>query len=131
MTDMNNVHDYIIKSYTVNFEEKKITLEISNDIKEKQVVFHNIFTYKFYDEMPYSVILDLEERPLDDFFSENEELLEQGEKRAWPIMYDSFEELENEIRNANVAYQVLYSSYGMNGWVLAERVEIIDLSNAC
>lgn len=124
---MNNVHDYIIKSYTVNFEEKKITLEISNDIKEKQVVFHNIFTYKFYDEMPYSVILDLEERPLDDFFSENEELLQQGEKSAWPIMYDSFEELENEIRNANVAYQVLYSSYGMNGWVLAKRVEIIDV----
>ncbi|MGM0217743.1 hypothetical protein [Enterococcus sp. AZ126] len=42
-------------------------------------------------------------------------------------MYDSFEELENEIRNANVAYQVLYSSYGMNGWVLAKRVEIIDV----
>lgn len=124
---MNNVHDYIIKSYTVNFEEKKITLEVSNDIKEKQVVFHNIFTYKFYDEMPYSVILDLEERPLDNFFSENEELLQQGEKEAWPIMYDSFEELENEIRNANVTYQVLYSSYGMNGWVLAERVEIIDV----
>ncbi|WP_271491967.1 hypothetical protein [Enterococcus sp. 5H] len=124
---MNNVHDYIIKSYTVNFEEKKITLEVSNDMKEKQVVFHNIFTYKFYDEMPYSVILDLEERPLDDFFSENEELLQQGEKSAWPIMYDSFEELENEIRNANVAYQVLYSSYGMNGWVLAERVEVIDV----
>ncbi|MDA9470912.1 hypothetical protein C240_1056 [Enterococcus sp. 5H] len=96
-------------------------------MKEKQVVFHNIFTYKFYDEMPYSVILDLEERPLDDFFSENEELLQQGEKSAWPIMYDSFEELENEIRNANVAYQVLYSSYGMNGWVLAERVEVIDV----
>ncbi|MGX7148402.1 hypothetical protein [Enterococcus ureasiticus] len=124
---MNNVHDYIIKSYTVNFEEKKIILEVSNDIKEKQVVFHNIFTYKFYDEMPYSVILDLEERPLDNFFSENEELLQQGEKSAWPIIYDSFGELENEIRNANVAYQVLYSSYGMNGWVLAKRVEIIDV----
>ncbi len=124
---MNNVHDYIIKSYTVNFEDKKITLEVSNKIKEKQVVFHNIFTYKFYDEMPYSVILDLEERSLDNFFSENEELLQQGEKRAWPIMYDSFEELENEIRNAHVAYQVLYSSYGMNGWVLAEQVEVIDV----
>lgn len=124
---MNNVHDYIIKSYTVNFEEKKITLEVSNDIKEKQVVFHNIFTYKFYDEMPYSVILDLEERSLDDFFSENEGLLQEGEKKAWLIMYDSFEELENEIRNTNVAYQVLYSSYGMNGWVLAERVEIINV----
>ena len=124
---MNNVHDYIIRSYSVNFEEKKITLEISNDMKEKQIVFHNFFSYKFYDEMPYSIILDLEERPLDDFFSENEELLQKGEKKAWPIMYDSFEELEDEIRTANVSYQVLYSSYGMNGWVLAERVEIIDV----
>ncbi|MFD2305312.1 hypothetical protein [Enterococcus termitis] len=73
------------------------------------------------------MILDLEERPLEKFFSENEELLQLGEKKAWPIMYDSFEKLENEIRNANVAYQVLYSSYEMNGWVLAERVEIIDV----
>lgn len=124
---MNSVHDYIIKSYFVNFEEKKITLEVTSDLKKKQVIFHNFFSYKFYDEMPYSIILDLEEKPLDDFFSENEELLKEGEKRAWPIMYDSFEELENKIRTANVAYQVLYSSYGMNGWVLAESVEIIDI----
>ncbi|MFD1899378.1 hypothetical protein GQR36_03210 [Enterococcus termitis] len=72
------------------------------------------------------MILDLEERPLEKFFSENEELLQLGEKSIL-IMYDSFEKLENEIRNANVAYQVLYSSYEMNGWVLAERVEIIDV----
>jgi hypothetical protein len=123
---MSPVHDYIIKSYSVDFEEKKITLEVSNDLENKQVVFQNFFCYRFYDEMPYSIILDLEEHSIDDFFSENKELLEEEEKKAWPIMYDTFEELETEIRTANVAYQVLYSSYGMNGWVLAERVEIIS-----
>lgn len=43
-------------------------------------------------------------------------------------MYDSIQELVNKIKDADVHYQVLSSSYGMNGWVLAERVEIIDLN---
>ncbi|WP_086444251.1 hypothetical protein [Candidatus Enterococcus lemimoniae] len=124
---MNMVHDYEIKSYFVNFENKDIVINISDDDKEKQIVFHNFLCYKFYDEMPYSIILDLEERVLDKFFTENKELLIQGKKNVWPMRYNSLEELEEEIRKENLTYQVLYSSYGMNGWVLAERVEIIDV----
>ncbi len=123
---MSPIHDYIIKCYSVDFEAKKIVLDVSNDIEDKRVIFHNFFCYKFYDEMPYSIILDLEERSLDDFFSENKELLEEEKKRGWPIMYDTFDELESESRSANVSYQVLYSSYGLNGWVLANHVEIIS-----
>lgn len=124
---MNIVHDYEIKSYFVNFENKDIVINISDDDKEKQIIFHNFLCYKFYDEMPYSIILDLEERALDKFFTENKELLIQGKKNVWPMRYNSLKELEEEIRKENLTYQVLYSSYGMNGWVLAERVEIIDV----
>lgn len=77
---MNMVHDYEIKSYFVNFENKDIVINISDDDKEKQIIFHNFLCYKFYDEMPYSIILDLEERALDKFFTENKELLIKGKK---------------------------------------------------
>ncbi|MGX7149031.1 hypothetical protein [Enterococcus ureasiticus] len=124
---MNTIHDCEIKSYFVNFENKDIVINISNDDKEKQIIFHNFLCYKFYDEMPYSIILDLEERALDKFFTENKELLIQGKKNVWPMQHNSLEELEEEIRKEHLTYQVLYSLYGMNGWVLAERVEIIDV----
>ncbi|MFD2306077.1 hypothetical protein [Enterococcus termitis] len=125
---MNMVHDYEIKSYFVNFENKDIVMNISDDEKEKQIIFHNFICYKFYDEMPYSIILDLEERALDKFFIENKELLIQGKKNVWPMRYNSLEELEKEIRKKHMTYQVLYSSYGLNGWVLAERVEIKEMN---
>ncbi|PZL74147.1 hypothetical protein CI088_07575 [Enterococcus plantarum] len=125
---MNMVHDYEIKSYFVNFESKDIVMNISDDEKEKQIIFHNFLCYKFYDEMPYSIILDLEERVLDKFFIENKELLIQGKKNVWPMRYNSLEELEEEIRKGHMTYQVLYSSYGLNGWVLAESVEIKEMN---
>jgi hypothetical protein len=122
---MNSIHDYEIDRYTVDFKKKIITIDVSSEHKQKKIIFRNVFCYKFYEEMSYSIVLDLEEHSLEDFFKDNKELLDQTKRYAWPIMYDTFEELETEIRAANVAYQVLYSSYGMNGWVLAERVEII------
>ncbi|MBO0467509.1 hypothetical protein JZO73_08155 [Enterococcus plantarum] len=125
---MNMVHDYEIKSYFVNFESKDIVMNISDDEKEKQIIFHNFLCYKFYDEMPYSIILDLEERVLDKFFIENKELLIQGKKNVWPMRYNSLEELEEEIRKEHMTYQVLYSSYGLNGWVLSESVEIKEMN---
>lgn len=42
-------------------------------------------------------------------------------------MYSSVEELEKMIQESDIRYYVLYSSYGMTGWVLAERVEIVDV----
>ncbi|WP_429950873.1 hypothetical protein [Enterococcus sp. AZ101] len=75
--------------------------------------------------MPYSIFFDLEKRPIENFFSENKELLIQGQRYAWPIMYDSLQELEVQIKNSSLHYHVLTSSYGLNGWILAERVDII------
>ncbi|MBM7688090.1 hypothetical protein [Enterococcus ureilyticus] len=52
-------------------------------------------------------------------------MLIQGQRYAWPIMYDSLQELEVQIKNSSLHYHVLTSSYGLNGWILAERVDII------
>ncbi|MGX7148400.1 hypothetical protein [Enterococcus ureasiticus] len=125
---MNTIHDYEIERFTVEFKKNTISIDISSEQRQKQIVFQEVFCYKFYEEMPYSIISDLEERPIEDFFKENKELLNQTKNYAWPIMYDSIQELVNKIKDADVHYQVLSSSYGMNGWVLAKRVEIIDLN---
>lgn len=124
---MNTIHDYEIERFTVEFKKNTISIDISREHRQKQIVFQKVFCYKFYEEMPYSIISDLEERPIEDFFKENKELLDQTKNYAWPIMYDSIQELADKIKDADVHYQVLSSSYGLNGWVLAERVKIIDV----
>lgn len=124
---MSSVHDFIIKKYSIDFETKQIIFDIYNESVEKQIIFHNFFAYKFYDEMPYSIILDLQEGSMKSFFSDNKKLLSERANKGCPIMYDTFEELEQEIVDANVSYQILYSSYGLYGWILAEKTEILDM----
>lgn len=41
MVKINMVHDFEIQSYFVNFENKDIVMNISDDEKEKQIIFHN------------------------------------------------------------------------------------------
>lgn len=124
---MSSIHDYEIDRYTVDFKKNTITMDTSYKQYKKQLLFQGVFCYKFYEEMSYSIIFDLEERPIENFVKENQELLTQTKKDVWPIMYDSLEELEAKIQTANVAYHVLCSSYGMNGWILAEKVTIVEV----
>lgn len=122
---MHSIHDYEIESYRVDFKKNTIILDISYNQDKKQLIFYDVFCYRFYEEMPYSIFFDLEKRPIENFFSENKELLIKGQRYAWPIMYDSLQELEVQIKNSSLHYHVLTSSYGLNGWILAERVDII------
>lgn len=121
---MESVHDYEIKNYFVDFENKQIKINISNEKVNKQIIFNNVFSFKFYDEMPFSIILDLEERPVTSFFKRNKELILEGQKNFWPIIFESMSDLEKVINESNQKYWVLYASYGLYGWVLSEGVEV-------
>lgn len=74
--------------------------------------------------MPFSIILDLEERPVTSFFKRNKELILEGQKNFWPIIFESMSDLEKAINESNQKYWVLYASYGLYGWVLSEGVEV-------
>lgn len=121
---MESVHDYEIKNYFVDFENKQIKINISNEKVNKQIIFKNVFSFKIYDEMPFSIILDLEERPVTSFFKRNKELILEGQKNFWPIIFESMSDLEKVINESNQKYWVLYASYGLYGWVLSEGVEV-------
>ncbi|MGX7137019.1 hypothetical protein ACWOCD_04010 [Enterococcus silesiacus] len=124
---MSSIHDYEIDSYSVDFKKNMLIMNVSSNQYKKQIIFYDVFCYRFYEEMPYSIIFDLEERPIESFYTENKELLIQTKNYVWPIMYDSLQELAAKIKDSNLHYQVLTSSYGLNGWILAERVEIVTI----
>lgn len=125
---MNNVHDYQLDNYMIDFEKQKIIMDISLEESNKRIIFSDFFCYHFSEEKPYSILSDLELIPIDNFFSENKEMLEREKRYAWPIMYDTHEELVEKILEADVQYYWVNSSYGLNGWVLAKNVSVIDMS---
>lgn len=125
---MKSIHDNEIKNYFVDFEKKEIRMKVFSEEKiNKEIVFKNVFSHKFYNDMPYSIILDLEERPLSSFFKRNKELLLEGKRDFWPIDFDTMNDLEKEIEKQNQKYWILSSSYGLRGWVLCEEIEILTL----
>ncbi|MBO0474413.1 hypothetical protein JZO86_11955 [Enterococcus ureasiticus] len=124
---MNSLHDYEILNYNINFKNSLLTIDVTNDESNKRIDFVGAIAHQFSDEIPYSIILDLDELDIKYFFSSNKDLLEEKKNSGWPLMYSSVEELEKMLQESDIRYYVLYSSYGMTGWVLAEQVEIVDV----
>ena len=119
---MFQVHDNVIKSYTVDFENA--TLIINTHYQDRKicedtnVIFRGYLTHVFENEIKGSIILDIEELSLKQFLESEQELLNEQKNYDWPIAYKNEKELVDYLEsNEYKAYEIL-SSYGLNGWVL-------------
>lgn len=66
------LHDRELLNYVVNFKTNLIQLNFDNDIK---LEFNDIFIYKFNDEIKGSIILDIVEEDIENFFLDNVEYI--------------------------------------------------------
>ncbi|PZL72642.1 hypothetical protein CI088_10075 [Enterococcus plantarum] len=121
---MRSVHDYEITEYSMNFRTKKLTIEATLDDNSKKIIFTDVLAYEFSDEIPYSTILDIDKIDIQNFFKNNKELLESKKNSGWPVIYQTMEELEQKIQKEEVNYYILFSSYGMTGWILAQDITV-------
>ncbi|MPQ23044.1 hypothetical protein EH150_10870 [Carnobacterium divergens] len=96
----------------------------SSDNTETNLIFNNVFAHYFESELLGSVILDVFEETLENFIEYNESLLNKMKNSGWPIMYDTVEELLNELKSKNYNYYIVSSSYGLNGWILAQNLNV-------
>lgn len=124
MVIMRSVHDYEITEYSMNFRTKKLTIEATLDDNSKKIIFTDVLAYEFSDEIPYSTILDIDKIDIQNFFKNNKELLESKKNSGWPVIYQTMEELEQKIQKEEVNYYILFSSYGMTGWILAQDITV-------
>lgn len=46
--------------------------------------------------------------------------------QGWPMFYEDTKELQETLRNGNYFYYNIYASLGLNSWVLAKKLEILD-----
>ena len=111
------LHDRELLNYVVNFKINLIQLNFDNNIT---LEFKNMFTYKFNNEIKGSIILDIVEEDIENFFLDNVEYILENNN------YSNPEELNKDISNNNLKYYKIYASYGFNGWILCEDMLLIE-----
>lgn len=124
---MNYIHDNEIVSYQVELMKKIITLHTDYKGQKIDIIFNGVMAHLFENEMPGSIILDIGEYPISTFIESNRKLLDERKDYCWPIYYENLEELNNILINEQYLYFVIYSSLGLNGWILAKDIEIKKL----
>lgn len=128
---MINIHDNEIVSYKVDLKNQKIIIYTEDNylklIKSIDIIFSDVLVHFFENQLNGSVIFDIEEYHINQFVNENSELLKKQKKYGWPIDYNTIEELIEKLLKGKYCYYVISSSYGLSGWVLAKKYEIINV----
>ena len=122
---MSMVHDNVIKSYQINFEDETLIFRTQYGTEETtDVIFTSYLAHIFHCEMKDSIIFSIEEHPVDDFLKDERETLEKRKGCAWPIMYDTTDDFLNYLQIHSYKAFFLSSTLGLFGWVLAKQMDI-------
>lgn len=124
---LENIHDSVITKYMVDFENNKMMINSKNENNEElNLLFEDVFAYSFENQLrdKNNIIFDIEEKEGFEFIKENKQLLIEKKEYGWPVMYNDMQELENIIKENKYKYYVLFSSYGMYGWIVCKRYKI-------
>lgn len=126
---MSRIHDNEIISYEVDLKSQRIIIHTqyqdATSIENTDIVFSDVLAHLFENQLRGSIILDLEKYELIKFIENNRDLLRKQKNYGWPMDYDTIEELLERLLQEQYSYYVIYSSYGLNGWVLAKNYETI------
>lgn len=117
-----DVHDNEILTYTVDFENKEITMKTINRKREIIFVkFKDVLVHYFEMAMPNSIIFDIDEYEGKEVIKENRELLKNTKDFCWPVGYENESDLIKNLEGYK--YYIINSSSGLTGWVLAKSIE--------
>jgi hypothetical protein len=127
MPSETSVHDNHLVAYTVLAKEKKIILQTEFRDREPHeftdVVFEEVLAYDFHGDLFATIIFDVEEVDLSALLKEHAAMFEDGWRYGWPRGWEKEkEEIEAFARRLEMRAFELSSSYGMSGWVLAQRM---------
>ena len=120
-----SIHDGVVIGYAVNFLKHELLIDIETVADEiVTVAFDNYLAHDFEHVMAGSILFDIEEADVTTFFVKNREQFVAHKLHAWPIWYDDVEELKQYLQNNNYKCYVVFSSFGLSGYIFAETFEI-------
>jgi hypothetical protein len=122
-----SVHDNEIISYKVNLKNKVISIKtVFENGQDITVMFSDVLAHMFESHLYGSIILEIEKSKLGQFFEENMEMLEQQKAYCWPTYHQDVKELEEILIKEQYSYYIISASYGLSGWVLAKKIELLN-----
>ena len=130
---MISIHDNEVLSYTVDLKNKTIRLDTTWSYKERSehtmVEFRGVFTHYLVGANDYqNVLTDIEEEPLEIFALDNDALLKEWkDTTCWPRLYQDTGDMLRQLGEEKLRYYKLYAAIGLEGWVLARKMELIPL----
>lgn len=128
-----SIHDNLLVSYEVRCEARTITLRTeyrapNEPIEFTTISFEGVQGYRFEKDAFGNIILGLEEIPVEQLLIEHgadtsESYHAAGSPGVWAANLESAPEY---LRQHGIKGFTLSSSFGLSGWVLAQRVSILS-----
>ena len=129
------IHDSRILSYTVNFNKKTLLLRLLDNQEHcHEVNFFGVLTHSFENILLSNIVFDIEESSVENFFEENEQLILKGQQYCWPVEFNDGTDLICILSKKKLRYYKIYSSFGLDGWILCEgysEIYSINHTNDC
>jgi hypothetical protein len=128
-----SVHDNLILSYTVECEQRRITLHTAffdNEPNEyTDVTFSGVVAYHFEGDTFGTILFDISEVPPLTVYEDYEEVFVRRRNYGWPVLqYGAKEELLDKFNPEGIKAYRISSSYGMDGFVLAREIRIYPVA---
>ena len=122
---MSEIHDNRIKSYFVDIENHKIIFNTEFFNKEiTTIIFNNVIGHLFSSGTTVGIIFDIIEYSIDEYVKIDSKILKHKEDYDFSFKYNNEKDLINKLNEKNLKYYIIESSYGLNGWILAEEMQI-------
>jgi len=125
--DEPSVHDNVVLGYEVLCAEREIRLRTlypdQEPPEQTDVRFTGVLAYHFDHALMNTSLFDIEEVSLQRVYDMFADVFLRSKNYGWPIAsYSGPEDLLARLRAHGVRAFVVSSSYGMNGFVLAEAM---------
>lgn len=130
---MRSVHDNMLNAYSVNGVEKRIVLHTFFDqaspVEYTDVVFEGVLDHYFRDTVLPSIIFDVKHADAAHVLKRDFGLILEGHRRGgWPSFFAStIPEMVDRISAAGCSIYSIESSYGLDGWVVAQSMQFIEV----
>ena len=131
---MNSLHESLLTGYEVDGARRTIVLRTEphhGDGVRAQVRFSGVLAYHLEGDCLKNIIFDVNEVPSESIVGDGEAFAERHRGCGWPEGWDPKKEPpEQFLRRNGCRCFSLTSSYGIHGWIAAERMEIVTAAEA-
>ncbi|MHB1314773.1 MAG: hypothetical protein ACYCX2_04715 [Christensenellales bacterium] len=121
------VHDNMIRSYSVDFMRKELKLNTAWEDKENTLIeFTGLLAHKFQNVISSNIIFGLYQTPVASFVEEEKGNLAESMQYGFPVPKAmTVQELSEELENERYKVFCFESSIGLFGYVIAKDMKIV------